>query len=89
VLEEISEKSTKGLHCFRKTDFQRPNFYISEFDLSDLYSSQNMDDAINIFYRTVNSFFNSCIPLYTTEIRGQDFIENSKIPDLNLFILDT
>jgi len=26
------------------------------FDWSDLYSSQNMDDAINIIYTTVNRF---------------------------------
>jgi len=49
VLEENSEKSTKRLQCFRKADFQRVNFYISTVDWSDLYSSQNMDNAIKHF----------------------------------------
>jgi len=66
VLEENSEKSTKRLHCFRKADFQRLNLYISGFDWSDLYSSQNIDDAINIFYSRVNSLINSCYSIRYT-----------------------
>jgi len=61
VLEEKSEKTTKRFHCFRKADFWRLNPYISGFDWSDLYSSQNIDDAINIFYSAVNSICNPSV----------------------------
>jgi len=30
-----------------------------------------MDDAITIFYSTVNSFFNSCIPLYHPSVSNK------------------
>jgi len=67
VLVEKSEKSNKRLHCFRKADFWRINFFISGFDWSDLYSSQNMDDATNIFNSTVNSFFNSYYTIHPSD----------------------
>jgi len=67
LLEEKSEMSTKQLHWFRKADFQQLNLYILGFDWFDLYLSQDVDDAINIFYSTVNSFFHACVPLVSLQ----------------------
>jgi len=77
VYVEKSEKSTKRFYCFRKADFRRLSCYISGIDWSNLYSSQNLEDAINIFLIALSSLFNSCVLLYYPSISNKQ-VESAK-----------
>lgn len=62
-LQNISDRPAKRVYCFGKSDFDRLNNFIYDFNWSDLYMCTDMAAAVDIFYNAMNSFFSECVPL--------------------------
>jgi hypothetical protein len=59
-----SNTNSKRVRCFRKADFLLLNNLISNFDWSNLHLCTDMAVAIKVFYSTINSFFDICVPRF-------------------------